>query len=62
MKMKLVLAALAHAYDDVLAKYAPVLVDADDGPQNQIESKPRIEALPVESETEVTVHKMLAAK
>ena len=34
----------------------------EDGPQNQIESKPRIEVLPVESETGVNVHKMLAVE
>jgi hypothetical protein len=34
------LEALVHAYDEVLAKYAPIALDADqDGPQNQIESK-----------------------
>jgi len=37
------LEALARAYDDVLAKYA--LPAAQDGPGNQIESKPAIEVV-----------------
>jgi len=45
------LAELADAYDRVIAKHAvPALNAAQDGPQNQIESKPRIAALPVESD------------
>jgi len=44
------LAALARAYDDVLAKYAlPAANDAQDGPGNQIESKPATEAAEVEA-------------
>jgi hypothetical protein len=44
------LAELADAYDHVLAKHAvPVLDVAQDGLQNQIESKPRIEAAEVDS-------------
>lgn len=44
------LEALARSYDDILAKYAtPVLEVAQDGPHNQIESKPAIEAEIVES-------------
>ena len=47
------LEALARSYDEVLAKYAtPVLDVAQDGPHNQIESKPAIEAELVEPETE----------
>jgi hypothetical protein len=43
--------ALARSYDDVLAKYAkPVLDVSQDGPPNQTESKPAIEAEVVESE------------
>jgi hypothetical protein len=39
------LEALLRAYDDITGKYAaPVLDVAQDGPQNQIESKPAIEA------------------
>jgi hypothetical protein len=46
------LEALARSYDEVLAKYStPVLDVAQDGPHNQIESKPAIEMVPVESET-----------
>lgn len=42
---KQALEALARAYDDILAKYAqPVLDVAQDGRQNQRESKPAIEA------------------
>lgn len=42
---------LARAYDDVLAKHAPsVLEVAQDASQNQIESKPANEAEIVESE------------
>jgi hypothetical protein len=38
------LEALARSYDDVLAKYAtPVLDVSQDGPHNQIESKPAME-------------------
>jgi hypothetical protein len=45
------LEALARSYDDVLAKYAtPVLDVAPDAAHNQIESKPAIEAIQVESE------------
>jgi hypothetical protein len=39
------LEALSRSYDEVLAKYStPVLDVAQDGPHNQIESKPGIEA------------------
>jgi hypothetical protein len=38
---------LARSYDEVLAKYIPDT--SQDGPQNQIESKPAIEAEVVES-------------
>jgi hypothetical protein len=39
------LEALTRSYDEVLAKYStPVLDAAQDGPHNQIESKPAIEA------------------
>jgi hypothetical protein len=44
------LEALARSYDQVLAKYA--LPAPQDGPQNQIESKPAIEAEVVESEAQ----------
>jgi hypothetical protein len=47
------LEALTRAYDDVLAKHTPpappVLEVAQDGPQNQTESKPAIEAEEVRS-------------
>jgi hypothetical protein len=47
------LEALARSYDEVLAKYAiPVLNGSQDGPQNQIESKPAIEAEVVELRTQ----------
>jgi hypothetical protein len=37
------LEALARSYDEVLARYAkPVLDASQDGPQNQIESKPAV--------------------
>ena len=46
------LEALAKAYDDVLVKYPlPALNVAQDAPQNQIDSKPAIEAEVVASET-----------
>ena len=38
------LEALARSYDEILAKHAPILDVAQDAPQNQIESKPAIEA------------------
>jgi hypothetical protein len=41
---------LARAYDDILVKHLPDI--SQDSPQNQIESKPAIEAEVVESETE----------
>ena len=42
------LEALSRSYDEVLAKYsAPVLDVAQDGPHNQIESKPAIEGVEV---------------
>jgi len=45
------LEALARSYDEVLAKYAkPVLDASQDAPHNQIESKPAIEAVEVESD------------
>jgi len=45
------LEALARSYDEVLAKYStPVLDVAQDGPHNQIESKPAIEVAAVECE------------
>jgi hypothetical protein len=45
------LEALSRSYDEVLAKYAtPVLDVVQDGPHNQIESKPTIEAEVVESD------------
>jgi hypothetical protein len=44
------LEALARSYDEVIAKYStPVLDVAQDGPHNQTESKPAIEAEVVES-------------
>jgi hypothetical protein len=45
MLPKEALEALAQSHDEVLAKYAkPVLDASQDGPHNQIESKPAIEA------------------
>jgi hypothetical protein len=45
------LEALSRSYDEVLAKYStPVLDVAQDGPHNQIESKPDIESEVMESE------------
>jgi hypothetical protein len=42
------LEALSRSYDEVLAKYStPVLDVAQDGPHNQIESKPAIEGVEV---------------
>jgi hypothetical protein len=47
------LEALSRSYDEVLAKYSmPVLDVVQDGPHNQIESKPAIEAMEVESKLE----------
>ena len=43
------LEALAKAYDDVLTRYA-IQAGVQDGPQNQIESKPAIEAQVMPSE------------
>jgi hypothetical protein len=45
------LEALSRSYDEVLAKYsAPVVDVAQDGPHNQIESKPATEEAEMESE------------
>jgi hypothetical protein len=45
------LEALSRSYDEVLAKYSIPVVDvAQDGPHNQIESKPAIEAVAMDSE------------
>jgi hypothetical protein len=44
------LEALAQSYDHVLAKYATPVIDAQDGPHNQTESKPAIESEVMESE------------
>jgi hypothetical protein len=45
------LEALAHAYDDVLARHSPAALDAVlDRPQNQIESSHALQPPPVESE------------
>lgn len=41
---------LARAYDDILVKHVPNV--GHDGPQNQIESTPAIEALEVEPEVQ----------
>jgi len=43
---------LAKSYDTIIVKYPMQVLDASDGPQNQIESKPAIEAVVLDSDAE----------
>ena len=48
---------LAHAYDEVIARYSPGVLDvAQDGPQNQIESNRALLAVSTDSGPEATKH------